>query len=96
MKRSLSPRKKEVQRAAARKADAHCPLTKEEKLAITKLKRLAEKWPDSIWLASMAGYLYVMHNGPDGKPVYHHRTGGLDQRLVVCKIEGIQNDGGDW
>ena len=69
-------------------------LTTEEKKAITALKRVAAKWPQSLWLFSASGNLCVMRNGPDGNSVMRS-NGGVDQDYKVDKID-IPNDGGDW
>jgi len=68
-------------------------LTKSETAAIASLKRVAKKWPDSLWLFSGSGSLCVMKK-LDGEPVYTDR-GGVNQDYVVETIN-IQNDGGDW
>jgi hypothetical protein len=69
-------------------------MTQEEKRAIATLKRLAAKWPRSLWLFSAAGRLCVMRSGPDGRPVTLP-SGSVDDKMVVCTIN-IPNDGGDW
>jgi hypothetical protein len=69
-------------------------LTSEEKKAISALKRIAKKWPDSLWLFSASGNLCVMRNDADGQNVMTP-GGGVDQKYIVDKIE-IPNDGGDW
>jgi len=69
-------------------------LTKEEKDAVNTLKRLAKKWPDTLWLFSGSSTLWVMKNGPDGRPVMTS-NGGYDQNYSVAEIK-IENDGGDW
>ena len=73
-------------------------LTKEEKSAIAALKRLAKRWPDTLWLFS-ASALCVMRCGPNGE----HVTGGsnpsaeaIDPDYIVTTISGIDHDGGDW
>ncbi len=72
------------------------PLTDEEGRAIATLKRLAKKWPKSLWLFSANGSLNVMRKGDDGRPVHRRDTGSVDERYRVCRIDGISNDGGDW
>ena len=68
-------------------------LTDEERKAIAALKRLAKRWPKSLWLYSASGTLWVMSMGEDGKPA---RDGeGVHQDYVITHI-GITNDGGDW
>lgn len=42
-------------------------LTVEEERAIATLKRLAKRWPKTLWLYSGSGVLIVMRCGPDGK-----------------------------
>jgi hypothetical protein len=72
-------------------------LTKEEQNAITSLKRLAKKWPKTLWLYSASGTLNVMKCGENGEQVMtqeNHR-GGFDSDYCIDKIE-IPNDGGDW
>lgn len=76
-------------------------LTNEEKSAVASLKRLAQKWPDSLWLFSANGSLHVMKLNPDGSRRVHaniagdDRAGGMDQDAVIATID-IPNDGGDW
>lgn len=69
-------------------------LNEEEKRAIRALKRLAKKWPETLWLFSASGELQVMRAGPDGKPVTNSK-GSMDQDYSVAVID-IENDGGDW
>lgn len=73
-------------------------LTREEKLAITSLRRLAKRWPDTLWLFSASGRLCVMRKNGNG----HHAHGGanpsptgVDPDYIVETID-IENDGGDW
>jgi hypothetical protein len=72
--------------------------TPEEQRAINALKRLAKKWPRSLWLYSAAGTLCVMQADENGE----HRTGGgasandgMDPDYCLETIN-IPNDGGDW
>jgi len=67
--------------------------TKEERRAIAALKRLAKKWPDSLWLFSASGKLCVMQKKDD--EIAMRRNGCVDQDYLVGQIE-IENDGGDW
>jgi hypothetical protein len=70
-------------------------LTKEEKAAISKLKKLAQIWPESLWLFSN-GTLYVMKtNGIGEKERAMTQYGGVDPKYIVDTID-IPNDGGDW
>lgn len=72
-------------------------LTKEERNAIATLKRLAKRWPETLWLFSASGSLEVMKKKPDGLPAYIQTGNGesVDQAYVVATID-IENDGGDW
>lgn len=69
-------------------------ITKEEKLAIAALKRVAKKWPKSLWLFSASGTLWVMKKNADGQTVMLS-TLGVDPDYAVDPID-IENDGGDW
>ena len=68
-------------------------LTKEERNAINTLKRLAKRWPPSLWVFCTGTTFAVMKCGPDGHQM--DRTGSVDQAYHVDSI-GIPNDGGDW
>lgn len=70
-------------------------LTKKEKNAISSLKRLAAKWPSTLWLFSASGTLRVMRAGKDGEQI-HLKGGGVDPKFIVATISEIPNDGGDW
>ena len=69
-------------------------ITKEEELAIKVLKRVAKKWPKSLWLFSASGTLCVMKKNADGQTMMLP-TLGVDPDYVVDTID-IENDGGDW
>jgi hypothetical protein len=69
------------------------PLTREERLAIATLQRLAKRWPKSLWLYSGSGTLNVMRMDEDGREAM--RGEGVDSDYVVDEID-IRNDGGDW
>lgn len=69
-------------------------LTKEEKAALSSLRRLAKKWPESLWLYSASGSLCVMRCDAAGERV-HLPTDGVDPDYCVETID-IPNDGGDW
>ena len=69
-------------------------LTKEEKSAIRRLKRLAKDWPDTLWLFSASGSLYVMKSGENREHV-ETENGSMDADYEV-EIIDIENDGGDW
>ena len=71
-------------------------LTDEEERAIASLKRVAKKWPDSLWLfcGGQSG-MAVMRYSEDGHAV-HTVNGGVDPDYQVDEIHGIDSDGGDW
>ena len=68
-------------------------LTKEEENAINTLNRLAKRWPESLWLFSASGSLWVMQKNSDGEK--SHDGDGYDQECALSCID-IENDGGDW
>jgi len=70
-------------------------LTLAEQKAIQALKRLAKKWPKSLWLFSASGTLNVMRSGPKGEQVHTSGHGGIDPDYSVTTVN-IPNDGGDW
>lgn len=72
------------------------PLTKEERNAIATLKRLARRWPKSLWLFSANGTLNVMKCNEAGEQAMNPGLGaGVDPDYIVDAIK-IPNDGGDW
>jgi len=68
--------------------------TKEELKAINSLKRLAKKWPKSLWLFSNGMGISIMRCGPDGGQATNE-YGGMDQDYILDSVN-IPNDGGDW
>ena len=68
-------------------------LTKDEKAAISALKRLQKRWPKTLWLFSSSGTLLVMRCDENGERVMNH-LGCVHQDYVVDTID-IPNDGGD-
>jgi len=66
----------------------------EEQRAINSLKRVAKKWPKTLWLFSASGTLWVMKRGLEGERV-KNRDGGVDKDYIIESID-IPNDGGDW
>lgn len=68
--------------------------TPEEQKAIAALKRLAKKWPSTLWLFSANGTLNVMRKGDDGEHVILD-NGGVDPDYSLDTVR-IENDGGDW
>lgn len=70
-------------------------LTVEEQRVIEDLKRIAKRWPRTLWLYSASGSLHVMRTGEDGEPVKKLAGDGVDPNYSVATID-IPNDGGDW
>lgn len=72
-------------------------LTAEEERAIASLKRLAKKWPETLWLfcGGQSG-IAVMRMHEDGGHAHVSHTGGVDPDYIVDDIYGIDSDGGDW
>lgn len=69
-------------------------LSDEEKRAIAALKRLAKKWPDTLWIFAADGKLCIMPKTEEGTrfmTVY----GGVDPEYIIDTIN-IEADGGDW
>lgn len=71
-------------------------LTSDEARAIRSLKRLAKRWPKSLYLFSASGTLLVVHADENSGGLPHTRDGAVDQDYIVDTIEGIPNDGGDF
>jgi len=70
-------------------------LTKEERNAIATLKRLADRWPASLWIfAGGDGQLSVMRLDGNSKKAVTN-SGGFDPEYVVADID-IPSDGGAW
>lgn len=69
-------------------------LTKDELRAIKALKRMAKKWPSSLWLFAGGGQLWVMRYGDDGDAAMTE-FGGVDPAYCVTEID-IPCDGGGW
>ena len=70
-------------------------LTTEEEKAIKSLHRIAKKWPESLWLFSGSGTLWVMKKDKNGNRILDD-TGCVDSKAVVSSSIDIDNDGGDW
>ena len=70
-------------------------LTQEEQAAITALKRLARRWPQSLYLFSASGSLLVVKTD-EGGGLPHTPNGSVDNAFVVEHVHGIPNDGGDF
>lgn len=69
-------------------------MTAQEEKAISDLKRLANRWPKTLWLFSAEGVLHVMRLGPDGQRV-QASDGFMDRSASIEQIN-IPNDGGEW
>jgi len=73
-------------------------LTLEEIKAISSLKRLAKRWPESLWLFSADTTLSVMKRNGDGEQAMVEDARGhmcVDHDYEVDVIY-IPNDGGQW
>ena len=69
--------------------------TPEEKRAIASLKRVANKWPDSLWIFASDQGLTVMRNNDEGK----HATLGVGKGMnpdYILDFIRIDAEGGDW
>lgn len=71
----------------------HPDLTIAERLAIASFKRLAKRWPKSLWLFAGSGGVHILRAAEDGSHV--HVGEGIDQDFVVDHVD-IPADGGDW
>ncbi|TVM02996.1 MAG: hypothetical protein CV087_07565 [Candidatus Brocadia sp. WS118] len=77
--------------------DLSVGLTRAEEGAISNLKKLAKKWPKTLWLWSGSGSLFVMKYSLAEKPDGRIKGGtSVDAKGIVERIDGIPNDGGDW
>ena len=69
-------------------------LPKREQRVFDLLTRLTNIWPDSLWLWSANGNLYLMRTGRDGERVMTS-FGSVDDTYVV-DVFNIPSDGGAW
>lgn len=69
-------------------------LTKEEAAAVASLKRLAKKWPESLWLFASNGTLCAMKKTEAGSRATTG-LGAVDPDYVVATVD-IECDGGDF
>jgi len=76
------------------KDSPHPTLTNAEYAAVRDLRRLALRWPESLWVFVANGTFNVMKTGPTGGSMMT-ASGGFDPEYVVATIE-IPADGGDW
>lgn len=80
------------------------PLTKEEKAAILALKRLAKRWPKSLWIFSggTAGSFSVLKKTRDGQRLMSEEGGyggpGFHHDAIAEQInsQSMEIEGGDW
>lgn len=74
-------------------------LTDEERKAVALLRRLAKKWPKTLWLfagGSFDSKLFIMRKNVDGTRMVLPDSGmGMDPEAIVAEID-IESDGGDW
>lgn len=74
--------------------DVDVELTADERRAIAALKRLANKWPKSLWIFSGSGS--IMKVGPNGEKM-KTASDGIDPEFKVGSIPSRMHiDGGDW
>jgi len=66
-----------------------------EQKVINALKRVAKKWPKSLWLYSASGTLHVMKAGENRDQVHLGEGISIDPDYCLDIID-IPNDGGDW
>ena len=64
-----------------------------EKTAIKRLKIASIDFPDTLWLFSASGTLYVMKKKNGERVVLP--DGGMNPNYIVDVID-IESDGGDW
>lgn len=69
-------------------------LSPDEQKAIKKLKELEKLWPESLWLFSANGTLWIMRFNKDGSTKVKS-NGSFDQEAIVTAVN-IPNDGGDF
>lgn len=65
--------------------------------AVAALKRLAKRWPKTLWLFSASGTLCVMEKTSDGQVAMTEESNSsfVDPDFCIAEID-IENDGGDW
>jgi hypothetical protein len=69
--------------------------TKGELAAIRSLRRLEQKWPDTIWLYCTGNGMHVFRCGENGVHVMDE-FGVPDMEFELDYITGISHDGGDF
>ena len=70
-------------------------LNEEERAALAALKKLAKRWPKSLWLFSASGTLHLMRKSEIGERCMTP-DGYVDQNASVWSTRDVENDGGDW
>jgi len=70
-------------------------LTKEELSAISALRRIEKRWPETLWLFATGMTIHVMRKKSNGDRAVLP-CGGMDPDYEVARVTGIENDGGDW
>ena len=68
-------------------------LTKKERAAIRALEKVAKIWPDSLWLFSSSGRLWVMKKKDGERGI---NNSGIYNSVYTMTEIYIENDGGDW
>jgi len=71
-------------------------MTMREKTIINTLNKLAEEWPDDLWIfaGGMGDSLVLMRCGENGEKVVTE-CGGFDPDRIVADFD-IPSDGGGW
>lgn len=69
--------------------------TEEEKKVIASLKRLAKKWPSTVWLFVDGNSVHVMRIGETERHATTGRGQGIDPDYILDSVN-IDCDGGDW
>ncbi len=62
--------------------------------AVNTLKKLAKRWPKTLWLFANGQSLNVMRT-KNGQRMMTRVGGGVDPAYCVASVN-IPNDGGDW
>ena len=70
-------------------------LSDDEKSALRALKRLAKKWPYTLWVFAADAKLYIMKKTQGHLEHAMNDTQGVDQDYIIDSID-IEADGGDW
>jgi hypothetical protein len=69
--------------------------TADELRAIKALKRVAQRWPKTLWLFAGDGYTVSILKVKDDGTRAMTPSGGTDPAYLVGRVN-IPNDGGDW